>query len=88
MPKSNNALLPLDIRNNTNITQNNTIDNNSGEFQPAAKSSPLWDVPAGEVSVHSLMSMGVNYELVGEDRIRVIDTGAVYRLTGGYVESR
>ena len=78
--KSNNQLFPLGIRNNTDITQNNTIDNTEGEeFQPAAKSSSLSKAPKAyqKVSKAWLESNGIEYRLQVANLGYVVATGAL-----------
>ena len=78
--KSNNQLFPLGIRNNTDITQNNTIDNTEGEeFQPAAKSSSLSNAPKAyqKVSKAWLESNGIEYRLQVANLGYVVATGAL-----------
>lgn len=83
-----NPLLPLDIRNNTDNTQNNTKDNTDGVDKTASLRSAVIinstesQKIEGEITVHRLKSMGVKYEVIEGNKARIIDTGKVFKLIG------
>ena len=81
MPKSNNALLPKDIRNNTDITYNTIDTTKELPKQPQAAVIANSSTEPRKVKLETLENMGVRYELVGADKVRVLDTGKLFKIS-------
>lgn len=74
------------IKDNTNkIKEKDNIGVDRIASASLSNSINSQEEPVGEITVEALMAMGASYSIVGDDRVRITDTGKEFRLKGAYV---
>ena len=82
LPQRGNTTLPITY-NTDNKTDNKTKADNSplqGEVIHLAESQK--EEVVGAIAAYQLRQMGVRYEIVGNDLVRICDTGKLFKVSG------